>query len=235
MCTFFILTVLLQGFFFSCSSGPKKDLPKAAVPAQQKDSSFFQRKSAYDGLLKKFKPISFDTLKIEYYYGMKGKKYLGTELSLKEAKSLPIEYIDPYYGKFSGVYACYQFPIDSFRTGLIARIPAEYESTTMGLFILDRKKDELAKKYFVLSLSFGDAGDAATRISWLFKTKKQQFQSFVYDYSSYDHSLEDSLDQTIEEWKSYYLIDCMSPKFDTLSKNEIRLKKQFQNLLRTEE
>ncbi|WP_341907506.1 hypothetical protein [Fluviicola taffensis] len=64
-----------------------------------------------------FKPISFDTLKVEYEYATKDKKFRGTELTLKEAKSLNIEYTEPYYGKLSGVYGCYQFQIDSTHTG----------------------------------------------------------------------------------------------------------------------
>lgn len=231
------LIFLLQGVFSSCNSGsnPKKEGTKEEGSVQKTDSSFVQKKSVYDELLKKFKPISFDTLKVEYYYDTKDKKYLGKELTLKEAKSLNIEYTEPSYGKLSGVFACYQFPIDSFRTGLIARIPADYESTTIGLFILDRKKDKIAHEYFPAGIVFGDAGDAYQRISWLFRTKDKQLHSFVYDYSSYNHEVEDTTDHTIDEWRSYFLIDCMSPKFDTISKNETQLKKRFKKVLLTEE
>ena len=181
-----------------------------------------------------FKPISFDTLKVEYEYATKDKKFRGTELPLKEAKSLNIEYTEPYYGKLSGVYGCYQFQIDSTHTGLIARIPAEYESTSIGLFILDRKKDQMESKYFHLGAIFGDAGDAYQRISWLFRTKDKQLHSFVYDYSSYDHTVEDTADHTVDVWREYYLFNCMTSKFDTLSKNETLLKKRFKNVLKTE-
>lgn len=229
------LILLLQGLFLSCSSNsnPKKDHPKEEGSVQKIDSSFIEKKSVYDELLKKFKPISFDTLMIAYSYGTINKKYRGTELTLKEAKSLNVEYIEPSYGKLSGVYACYQFQIDSLRTGLIARIPADYESTTIGLFILDRKKDKMEREYFPVGIIFGDAGDAYQRISWLFRTKDRKLQSFVYDYSSYDHEVEDTTDHTIDEWRSYFLIDCMSHKFDTISKNEALLKKRFKNVLKT--
>jgi hypothetical protein len=228
------LIFLLQGVFISCNSGsnPKKELSIKEGFVQKTDSSLTAKKSVYDELLMKFKPITFDTLMIEYSYGTINKKYLGTELTLKEAESLNIEYIEPAYGKLSGVYACYQFLIDSSRTGLIARIPADYESTTMGLFILDRKKDKIAREYFPVGIIFGDAGDAYQRISWLFRTKDKQLQSFVYDYSSYNHEVEDTADHTIDEWRSYFLIDCMSPKFDTISKNEPQLKKRFKRVLK---
>lgn len=229
------LIFLLSGIFSSCNSNPdkKNELSKEEESVQKTDSSLIQKKSVYDELLKKFKPISFDTLKVEYQYDTKNKKFQGTELTLKEAKSMNIEYTEPGYGKWSGVYACYQFTIDSLRTGLIARIPADYESTTIGLFILDRKKDQIEREYFPAGIIFGDAGDAYQRISWLFKTKDKQLRSFVYDYSSYNHEVEDTADHTIDEWTSYFLIDCMSPKFDTISKNEALLKKRFKNVLKT--
>lgn len=229
------LILLLQGVFLSCSSNsnPQKELLKEEGSVQKTDSSFIRKKSVYDELLKKFKPISFDTLKVEYEYATKDKKFRGTELTFKEAKSMNIEYTEPGYGKLSGVYACYQFTIDSLRTGLIARIPADYESTTIGLFILDRKKDQIERNYFYLGVTFGDAGDAYQRISWLFKTKDKQLRSFVYDYSSYYHGVEDTSDHTVEEWRDYYLFNCMSPKFDTISKNEALLKKRFKNVLKT--
>nr|WP_294859825.1 hypothetical protein [uncultured Fluviicola sp.] len=228
------LIFLLQGVFLSCNTNQsqKKELSKEEGSVQKTDSSFVRKKSVYDDLLKKFKKISFDTLMVEYHYDTKDKRYRGTELTLKEAKSLNIEYTEPSYGKLSGVFACYQFQIDSIRTGLIARIPAEYESTSIGLFILDNRKDKIESGSFHLGAIFGDAGDAYQRISWLFRTKNNQFHSFVYDYSSYNHEVEDTSDHTIEKWTSYFLIDCMTPKFDTVSKDETQLKKRFKRVLK---
>ncbi|WP_294677114.1 hypothetical protein [uncultured Fluviicola sp.] len=228
-----IPVIFLCGFLIACGGKNNSEKqPEKEVVVQKNDSSFREKESAYAEFLSKFKLISFDTLRVEYYYDSKDKRFKGEELTLKEAKILPIGLTDNYFGKLSGAYACYQFPIDSSHIGLIARIPGEYEATTVGFFIFDRKKDQLLKEYFNLSISFGDAGDAAQRTSWLFKAKNKQFQSLVYDYSSYNHEVEDTTDHTIDEWRSYYLINCSSPKFDTLSKNETRLKKQFRNLLR---
>ncbi|MGV3611286.1 MAG: hypothetical protein ACO1N0_10080 [Fluviicola sp.] len=230
------LIFLLGGLFLSCSSNSKsgKDNSKAEESVQKKDSSVVQKENAHAEFLNKFKSISFDTLKVEYWYDTKDKRFMGRELTLKEAKLLPIGLTEKeYYGKLSGAYACYQFLIDSSYIGLIARIPAEYEATTVGLFFFDIKKDQLLKEYFNLSVSFGDAGDAYQRTSWLFRGKNKQLQSFVYDYSSYNHEVEDTTDHTIDVWKNYYLINCSSPKFDTISKNEIRLKKQFKHQLKT--
>lgn len=234
MRSFFFLLVLLPNLLFSCSSGPEKDPAKVEVSADQADSSSFQRKSAYEELLRKFKPVSFDTLELNYDsgYGKKDKYFKGTELTLKEAKIFPLGITENFFGKLSGVYACYQFPLDSVRTALIARIPGEYEVNSLGLFIFDRKKDRILKEYLHLSVTFGDAGDVYMRTSWLIRAKNNQYQSFVYDYSSYDHQVEDTTDHTVDEWREYYLFNCMSPTFDTLSKNEVQLKKRYKRLLK---
>ncbi|WP_341907514.1 hypothetical protein [Fluviicola taffensis] len=230
------LIFLLQGVFISCNTGsnPKKELSKEEGSVRKTDSSFIEKKSVYDELLKKFKPISFDTLKVQYEYATKDKKFRGTELTLKEAMSLPLGITEKIFGKLSGVYGCYQFLIDSIHIGLIARVPDEYASTSITLFVFDRKTDEIQKENLPLSIVFGDAGDGYVRTSWLFKTKDKQIQSFVYDYSVYYHEVENPEDQTVDEWRDYYLFNCMLPKFDTISKNETLLKKRFKNVLKTE-
>ncbi|TSJ47917.1 hypothetical protein [Fluviicola chungangensis] len=227
------LLILSQGIFLSCSSNAKKDTPKADEPVTQVDSSLFQKESVYAELLKKFKPISFDTLEVTYEYDTKDKRFKGQELTLKEAKIFPLGITENFFGKLSGVYACYQFPLDSTYIGLIARIPGEYDANSVGLFIFDRQKDQLLKEYLHLSVDFGDAGDVYGRTSWLIKSKNKQYQSLAYDYSAYYHEVEDTNDHTVDEWEEYYLFNCMSPKFDTISKNGTRLKKQFKRILKT--
>ena len=223
----------MQGLFLSCSSNPPKDIPKEEEPVVNADSSLLQKNSAYAELLKKFRPISFDTLKVTYQYETKDQRFKGTELTLKEAKIFPLGITDNSFGKLSGVYACYQFPLDSTRIGLIARIPGEYDANSVGLFIFDRKKDQLQKEYMLLSVDFGDAGDVYNRTSWLIRAKDKQYQSLIYDYSAYYHEVEDTSDHTVDEWEEYYLFNCMSPEFDTISKNGTKLKKQFRRILKT--
>ena len=81
----------------------------------------------------------------------------------------------------------------------------------------------------------GDAGEVYSRTSWLYRAKNDQLRSLVYDYESYDYSVDDTLDQRVEEWHKYQLVDCMSPGFDTLTTNNTRLKKQFAHLLRNKD
>ncbi|AEA45635.1 hypothetical protein [Fluviicola taffensis] len=230
------LIFILQGLFSSCSSNPntEKELPLAEESVQEIDSSAFEKKSRYEELLKKFKPISFDTLKVFYEYN--DKHFLGKELSLKEAAVFKPGITEASWGKLSGFYACNQFQIDVSTLGLIVRTPSEYGSSSIKLVLFDKKKDQLKKEYFELANDIMDGGEYYHTISWLIKTKVPEIRAFVYDYSYYDHKIAgDSEDTTIEESRSYFLIDCMSPKFDTISKNENQLKKRFRKLLKTEE
>lgn len=228
-----ILSVFfLCGFLMACGgkNTSSKQIKEEKVVIKS-DSSSLEKKSAYAGILEKYKLISFDTLKVYYNYEEKDKRFSGKELTFKEAKMLPIGFQDNYFGKASGVYACYQFPIDSTRLGLVTRIPSEYESSSIVLLIFDRTKDKFRDDYFYLGTSNGDAGEISVRVSWLFKTKNKQLQSFVYDYQS-SHEIDDTL---TTESRYYFLIDCMKPGFDTVSSNQTQLKKRFKGLLRTEE
>lgn len=229
----FVCTILLlAGCLMACgsnSTSSKKTIKEDVV--LKTDSSSVENKNEYGNLLKKFKPISFDTLKVLYSYEEKNNPFFGKELTLKEAKSLPIGFIGNNFGKISGVYACYQFPIDSNRVGLITRIPAEYESTSIVLLVYDLKKNKILDEYHHLAASTGDAGETYVSISWLFRTKDKRLHSFEYSYQS-SHEIDDTL---TTESRSYELINCMSSKFETISNNEARLKKRFNKVLLTEE
>jgi hypothetical protein len=227
------LIFLLQVFFSSCNSNPdtEKELPEAGELIRKIDSSAIVRKNDFESILKKYKPISFDTLKVRYGYDEDDNQFSGKELTLKEARTLPIGFTEKRYGKLSGVYACYQFELDASRLGLLTRIPSDYESTSIVLLVFDRKKQEFHNSYFYLGAVNGDAGEIASRVSWLFQAKNKQLQAFVYDYQSY-HEIDDTL---TTESHSYFLVDCMKPYFDTISSSENQLKKRFKKLLLTEE
>jgi hypothetical protein len=227
------LIILIQGIFLSCNSNPdkKKELSKEEGSIQKTDSSSVEKERNYVDLLKKYKAVSFDTLKVCYSEEEKNNPFFGKELTVKEAKSLPIGFTENYFGKITGLYACCQFPIDSNRVGLITRIPAEYESTSIVLFVFDLKKNRILDEYHHLAASSGDAGETYVCTSWLFKTANKQLHSFEYHYQT-SHEIDDTL---TTESRSYELINCMSPKFEIISNNEAQLKKRFKKVLLTEE
>ena len=231
-----ICFLILQLLVIACTetNRTKKPIPAKNTTLQTTMPTQVQKKSRFEELLKKFKPISFDTLQVFYTYGDQKNRFLGQELPLKDALNLPFDKSEYHHGSSSEVYACYQFSIDSNTIGLIARVPSIYESSSVLLFLFDIKKDIFLEANSQLSENIGDAGDYYQKITWLYRTKDKQIHSFVYDYSSYSHEVEDTADHTLEEWRKYCLINCTDRKFDTLSSNEIQLKKKFKKLLKME-
>ncbi len=229
----FVLMFFLQSMFTSCGNSAPVENQKEAERIHESDSPVIEKESRYADLLKKFKEVSFDTLKVFYSYD--DKSFQGKELTLKQAKVFPLGIEENYFGELSGVYACYRFKIDSTRLGLIVRTPSEYESSSIKLFVFDQKADKLQDHFIELGQMFGDAGDFIYKCSWLFKTKKNEIHSLIYDYQSYDHQVDDTADLTVDEWKNYALIDCIKGKFDTLSTNGTQLKKRFKRILKEEE
>ena len=229
----FVLMCFWQMVLTACGNSAPSDQQKETERVHESNSQAVEKESRYAEMLKKFKAVSFDTLKVYYRYD--DKKFMGKELTLKETKIFPLGIEENYFGKLSGVYACYRFEIDSTRLGLIARTPSEYESSSVKLFIFDKKADKVLDNYLELGQMFGDAGDFFSKASWLFKTKNNEIHSLVYDYESYDHQVDDTADLRIDEWHSYALINCMNEKFDTLSTNGAQLKKRFRRVLKEEE
>lgn len=229
----FVLIFFLQSMLTACGNSASKDNQEETERIHESTSPVAEKESRYAEMLNKFKMVSFDTLKVFYSYD--NKKFKGKELTLKEAKVFPLGIEENYYGDLSGVFACYRFEIDSTRMGLIARTPSEYESSSVKLFIFDKKTDKILDNYLELGQMFGDAGDFFSKTSWLFKTKNNEILSLIYDYESYDHQVEDTTDFTLDEWHNYALINCMNEKFDTLSTNGAQLKKRFRRVLKEEE
>ena len=227
---YWLSVVFLLTMLTSCGNSTT---PKA-VPDKEPlvDAVSWETKSVHAETLKKFKALVFDTLKVFYDYGSKA--FSGKELTLQEAKLLPIGIEENYFGKLSGVYACGRFDIDENRLGLIARTPSEYESSSVQLFFFDKQKDQFLPEYIQLGEVFGDAGDAFIKTSWLFRKDKKQLQALVYAYSSYNHEVEDTTDHTVDEWREYALLDFSKPKTDTLSTNSKVLTKRFRKVLKGE-
>lgn len=204
------------------------------VGCNQKSKSLINQKveikkeSKYLDLLKKFEGISLDTLKV--FSDENSEVFKGRELDSLDAILLPKEIAEAHFIDPPGIFACYKFPIDSNRIGLIARTPSEYVPSSIKLFVFNKVKDEITN-YVELAESWGDAGDVLEKTSWLFRNKDNSINSLVWVHESHYNSVEVENDTTSESWDYHYLINISKTKIDTINKDSKVLTKEFRNLL----
>lgn len=214
---YFTILILLS----SCSQEETKQ--------QQADT---QKESKFKILLVKYQEISFDTLQVFSSGELQNKQYRfkGTQLDSAEVSLFPPS-LSEQYCYDHGFFACYKFSIDSIKTGLITRTPSTYEPSSIKLLLFDKQKDSITD-YIELAETFGDAGDFAEKTSWLFRDEQKNYKNFMFYQRSYDNSVDDEKDTTVQTWNYYYLFDISKPKVDTISKNEQELISKFGKLLK---
>jgi hypothetical protein len=117
------------------------------------------------------------------------------------------------------------------RIGLITRTPGEYEPSSIKLFVLDTVKQKIADDIIELADTWGDVGDAVNIDAWLFHNKKGELQSFKWTRLTYDHSVEDEKDTTVDVTDQFMMLGFSKVKVDTLSTDSAMLVDQFQHLL----
>ncbi|MGV3529814.1 MAG: hypothetical protein ACO1OO_13020 [Flavisolibacter sp.] len=188
-------------------------------PAAPESSRFTQA-------LGKFKPIQFDTLRVNSSYRLDKEDYpfKGVPLDSLEAALFPSE-IASRVTKYDQMYACYRFPMGDGFAGLIARVPSTYESSSIQLFILDKAKDNIVN-YFELAEIFGDAGDFAEKVSWLIWAENE-LRNFSWYYEAHDYSVEDEGDNRFEEFNNFSLVQINKGSVDTLAKDSAALIPSF--------
>lgn len=184
-------------------------------------------------LLEKYKPLCFDTLTIDtpgnggfdnYSYRFHGCKTLdSTEIALLPDAANMFNNGDP-------VWACFRFPMDSGRIGLITRGGGEYGATQVHLLVLDTATAMIGHAA-MLEESWGDAGDAYGLSSWLFKNGKQ-LQCLQFALSMYDHSVEDPADTTVAYNRAYSLLQLHLQGAALVSGDSAALARQFPRLLK---
>lgn len=211
----FLISFLI---FAACSSKPKPVEPPLEVAVLE---------SKFTELLKKFKPISKEIFKVYSYEDFKDFK--GKELDSLDALLFPTEISERYFQDSEGIFACYQFAIDSNRIGLIARTPGEYVPSSIKLFIYDKQRDKLTS-YLELAESIGDAGYMMSKTSWIIQDKKD-IQVLTWVHEKQYNEVMDYTDTTVSIWDYHYLINISKNKFDTLSKNSGYLTKKYASLL----
>lgn len=141
-----------------------------------------KKESKYSHLLKKFENVSLDTLKV--FSDEDFKIFKGRELDSLDVILFPKEIAEAHFIDPQGIFACYKFPIDSNRIGLIARTPSEYVSSSIKVFVFNRVKDEITN-YVELAESWSDAGDVLEKTSWLFRNKDNSISSLIWVHESH--------------------------------------------------
>jgi hypothetical protein len=129
-------------------------------------------------------------------------KYKGYKLDSIQLSLFPpglIENVD----EIRPAFACFRFTIDPDNLGLITRLPGEYSSTVINLFVYHIPTDSI---YFHRQLAedFGDAGDVFLKQSWLYKNPDGTIGLLVRDDRLYYNSMDNPADTSIDRQTSYH-------------------------------
>jgi hypothetical protein len=156
--------------------------------------------------------------------------FRGNQIDSTTCKLLPATVTNslPWTEGFHGILS---FQINKDCIGLITRTPGMYASTAISLWIYDLTKDSITNNIQLADI-FGDAGAAETINSSLFVDNQKQLKALIYRYYTYDHSIEDENDKTVEIKHSYYLVRINNVKTDTLEKDSIKLNQVYKDQLK---
>lgn len=224
-----LITIFVVLSLISCGKEvPKTEIKKEKVPETEVWVSKNQK------FLDKFKTIDFDTLKVfssDDVYDDKKIEFRGKQLDVNDIKLFPKEVRLIDVDKVDA-YSVYKFDIDKNYIGLIIRTPSEYWSSSIKLFIYDKNK-EIVTNYEELGESIGDAGFHMDISSWIIKNNSS-YKIFKWIYEYDDYSVEDENDKRIVKTNTYYLLKLNKEKFDTISKNNYELEKQFSKIIKKE-
>ncbi|MCA6438507.1 MAG: hypothetical protein IM581_01105 [Chitinophagaceae bacterium] len=153
---------------------------------------------------------------------VKNYKYKGTQLDSNDAVLFPAEIAKRHFSDPPGLFACFRFKIDSFKTGLIARTPSEYYPTSIKLFIYESSKDTL-EEFSELAEYIGDAGALRDVNSWLFRDSINDIHAFTWIHDSEDNSVEDEKDTTISNTNFFALSNISKNKRQKLDSGIAKL------------
>jgi len=145
--------------------------------------------------------------------------------------------IFPYYVRgderwSTQYFGCYKFALDSSRIALVTRVPGEYVSSSVQLFIYDVQRDSITQQIDLADM-WGDAGEFSEQSSCIFYSPEKELKILSYHWSSYDHSVdpETETDTLTEYWDSYLLRGLSKNAVDTLSKDSIEIIKNYPAML----
>lgn len=180
---------------------------------------------ALNQLLKLYKNINSDTLEVAPQPGeaTTSWKYSGTLIDTALLALLPVELraYEPFF------YACYKFDLDANTIGLITRTPSEYESSSIKLFALHKKTNTITFET-ELADSWGDAGDAVSISSWLYRNKESHWMGILEKFN-YSEDIEDST-APVSETYDYYHFKWNGNRIDTISTDSSALVEVYKQI-----
>jgi len=128
-------------------------------------------KGGSDRFLALFTEIAVDTFhvySVPTFYD--DPKFLGKQIGKQFNSLFAFDTVLTYSlieeGGIDRFYACYKFKLDSNNTGLLIRIPSQYATTAVDLFIWDNKKNRITNRES-LSDGFGDEGWHFVQDAWI--------------------------------------------------------------------
>lgn len=188
-----------------------------------------QNKSKYNNLLSQYFNIAIDTLWV-YSPNDSLTTYNGHAIDSINALFFPSDMAQRHFSEPPSLFAIYKFAIDTNRLGLITRTPSDYVSSSIKLFIYDKKKDSLTS-YVEIAESWGDAGDYMTKNSWLFRDSSKHMYALIDVTQGHYNSADDPKDTTIVEKDYYTLLDLSKPGIDTIFADQEKLPKKYKSIM----
>lgn len=182
------------------------------------------------GLLKFYRDTSFSDIHVypdtasneNLSYFFKGNKIDSTTFKLLSATATnSLTDSHDFYGVLS-------FKINKSCIGLITRTPGMYAPTDIRLWIYDLTKDSITNNVQLADV-LGDAGTTETINSTIFITAQQQLKVLMYRYYTFDHSIDNENDKTVEVKHNYYLLNIDCAKIDTLETDSLKLNKEYKD------
>jgi len=211
-----LLSLLVAWAIFSCHS------PSNTRPIHNNATP-----SKYKHLLSQYQQISFDTMKVFSVSDPDSVGYMfrGKRLARKDIMVLPNEILQSNYG-YEKVYACYTFKTDGPTVGLITRVPDEYNSNAVKLFILDTVKDTIMD-VVELASAWGDAGDFSYKNALLVSNKGPAKLFIAYTEG---HDSDEQNDSSVYRKTNFYQLSLKNGSFDTVARNTEGLIALFNNM-----
>lgn len=164
------ISVILISSLFSCRGSADKSPHEIKADSVQIETVL--KKGDAESFLVLFSEIVIDTFHVysepSYHDDPKFRgKQIGPEFNHLFAFDSELTYsLSDERGPKDSFFACYKFKLAADKTGLLIRIPSNYDLTALDLFVWDNRKGYIESRES-LSDAFGDEGYQVGQDSWI--------------------------------------------------------------------